>query len=160
MGPPTRRQSPSLDPHGSVGSTSRPKGKEPARDDDETRVVTISEVEQLLDRKLQRSIDGLVEIMERMMEKMMDMMAIMERDRREDQERTERNRYEDHERLIERLPQMFVEALAIHGAGSTPRQSSGPPLPREKQDDADTNRRALIASPCPTALAGASDADT
>jgi hypothetical protein len=93
------------------------------------RVFTTDEAEQLFDRKLHRSMDGLGDMMERMMERMMDMMAMMERERREDQERMERNRRDDHERLMERLLQMFVEALAVHGAGSVPPLAKRTPTP-------------------------------
>jgi hypothetical protein len=48
-----------------------------------------------------------------MTERMMNIMVIMESDRCKDQERLERSRHEDHKRLIERLLQMFIEALAV-----------------------------------------------
>jgi hypothetical protein len=92
-------------------------------------VFPTDEAEQLFDRKLQRAMDGLGDMMERMMERTMDMMERMERERREDLERMERNRREDHERLMERLPQMFVEALAVHGAGSVPPSTKRTPAP-------------------------------
>jgi hypothetical protein len=57
MGPPTQHQSP-MDPRSNIGSTSRSKGKEPAKGD-ETRMFSTDEAEQLFDRKLARSMDGL-----------------------------------------------------------------------------------------------------
>jgi hypothetical protein len=67
-------------------------------------VFSTDEAEQLFDRKLQYIIDGLGNIIERIMERTMDMMAMIKRERCENLKRIERNRHEDYERLMKRLP--------------------------------------------------------